>query len=153
MTGRPRISARPLTLALGALLAACGTAPGLSLCLPPDGRFELHYVHSAERSPVVERYRVDAQGRLWLEGMRFRSLGWGLPADGFVRRAGWFETTTPPRRLDEFVLRVSRLAGQELRAAGRVLVLSAVARDGAALRVEAASTPTCPRLLVLRQGP
>lgn len=153
MTGCPGIAARPFTVGLCALLAACGIAPPRSLCLPPDGRFELYYVHSAERSPVVERYRVDAKGRLWLEGMRFRSLGWGLPAEGFVWRAGWFETTAPPRRLDEFVLRVSRLAGQKLRAGGRVLALSALARDGAALRVEAASTPGCPRLLVLRDVP
>jgi len=153
VTGRPRISARLLTLALGALLAARGPAPGLSLCLPPDGRFELHSVHSAARRPLVERYRVAAQGPLWLEGMRFPPLGCGVPPAGSVRRARAAARPPPPRRRGEFVLRVSRLAGQELRAAGRVLGLSAVARDGAALRVEAASTPTCPRLLGLRQGP
>lgn len=151
------MSARPLAAAalVLALCAASGAFPrrALTLCLPPDGRFELHYVHSVERSPVVERYRVSTDGSLWLEGMRFRSLGWGLPADSFVVRAGWFETTGPARRLDRLVVRVSRLARQELRAGARVLALPAVARDGAALRVEAGAARPCRAVVVLHREP
>jgi hypothetical protein len=150
------VSARPTVAALALLLCAtsagCARQP-LSLCLPADGRFELRYLHSVERSPVVERYRVDGHGRLWLEGMRFRSVGWGLPADGFVRRDGWFQTTDPPRRLDRLVLRVSHLARQELWVGRRAVALHSRFADGSAVTVQAARTPTCPRALVVQPGP
>ncbi len=134
------------------LLGACAGVPALSVCLPPDGRFEVHYDHSVERTRVVERYRL-ASGRLWLEGMRFRSLGWGLPAQGFVRRGGWFETTDPPRPVDGLVLRVSHVARPEVVAGGTTLSLYRVLPDGAAVRVEGASGGDCPRRLVLRRVP
>jgi hypothetical protein len=145
-----RVVCRAFPSLLGVLVAACaGPAPSF-LCLPQDGRFELHYLHSVERSPVVEHYRVGPDGALWLEGMRFRSLGWGLPADGFVRRHGWFETTFPPRRIPALVLRVSRLAHQQLRAGRHALALSDVARDGAALQLAVGPARHCPRALLLR---
>jgi hypothetical protein len=135
--------------ALCGLLAAGARSPALSVCLPADGRFELHYVHSVERTPVVERYRVAADGSLWVEGMRFRSAGWGLPAQGYRRRGGWFETTDPPRRLENWVVRVSRMGRQEVRAGGRVLRLYPHLPEGAALRVRVRPADRCPRALVL----
>lgn len=132
------------------LLAGCVRPLALSACLPPDGRFELHYLHSVERTPVVERYRVAEDGSLWLEGMRFRSGGWGLPHQGYRRRGPWFETTTPPRPLAGLVLRVSPLARQEVRVGGRVLALAAQLPEGTALRVEVAPSPGCRRALWLR---
>ncbi len=122
------------------------------MCLPPTGRFELRYVHSVEQTPVVERYRV-REGRLWLEGMRFRSLGWGLPAEGFVRHGDWFETTGPPRPLDGLVLRVSHLARQELVAGQQALPLHRRLPDGTALRLEVRSRGRCPQELWLRPVP
>jgi len=145
-----------VTARSGAFLLFCAASVAYSptartsLCLPSDGRFELRYLHSVERTPVVERYRVAADGTLWLEGMRFRSSGWGFPSEGFRRHGAWFETTHPPRRLDGLVLRVSRLSRQELRAGVRVLALYPLAREGAALRVDPFTRGRCPRGLILR---
>ncbi|MCS7235935.1 MAG: DUF1850 domain-containing protein [Armatimonadota bacterium] len=134
---------------VGVLAAAFAGLPRV-LCLPADGRFELRYLHSVERSPVVERYRVAPDGTVWLEGMRFRSVGWGLPSDGFMRRGSWFETTSPPRRLRALVLRVSHAARQELRAGGHALALRDVAREGALLRLVAGRAAGCPQALVVQ---
>ncbi|GBD29805.1 hypothetical protein HRbin32_00897 [bacterium HR32] len=143
---------RPPWAVLVVLLASCARTPDLSVCLPPDGRFELRYVHSVERTPVVERYRVWDRS-LWLEGMRFQSLGWGLPAEGFVRRGGWFETTGPPRRMDGLVLRVSHQVRPELAAGQQTLPLYRRVPDGAALRLEVSSGGGCPERLLLRPAP
>jgi hypothetical protein len=142
----------PVWAAVALLLGSCARPPDLSVCLPPDGRFELRYVHSVERTPVVERYRV-RDGRLWLEGMRFQSLGWGLPAEGFVRRGGWFETTGPPRPLDSLVLRVSHQVRPELVAGRQIFPLDRRVPDGAALRLEVRSGGRCPEELLLRPAP
>ncbi len=130
--------------------ATWGAGLRVSLCLAADRRFELHYLHSVERTPVVEHYRAGPDGNLWLDGMRFRSSGWGLPSEGFRRRGTWFETTTPPRRLGRLVVRVSALAQQTLHVAGRVLVLRDLAPEGAALQLEVARARSCPVALVVR---
>lgn len=137
-------------LAFTAWATGCARAPSLAVCLPPDGRFELRYLHSVERTPVIERYRVAADGSLWLEGMRFRSAGWGLPHEGYRRRGVWFETSTPPVLLPELVLRVSPLARQEIRVGGYVLAMADRLPEGTAVRVEAASAAGCPKALLLR---
>lgn len=137
-------------LAVSALAAGCARASPLSVCLPPDGRFELHYVHSVERTPVVERYRIAADGSLWLEGMRFRSAGWGSPHQGYRRRGTWFETTTPPVPVSELVLRVSRLARHQIRVGEYVLAVADRLPEGTAVRVEVHAGAGCPVALSVR---
>jgi hypothetical protein len=81
--------------------------------------------------------------------MRFRSAGWGLPAQGYRRRGPWFETTDPPRRLENWVLRVSHVSRQEVRAGGCVARLYPRLPDGAALRVRVRAVDGCRRAVVL----
>ncbi len=134
------------------LFGSCARAQELSVCLPQNGRFELRYVHSVELTPVVERYRFH-EGALWLEGMRFQSLGWGLPAEGFVRRGDWFETTGPPRRLNGLVLRVSHRVRPELLVGGKTLPLYQWVPDGGLLRLQVKSGGRCPLELLLHPVP
>lgn len=68
----------------------CASPTLFSTCLPPDGRFTLQYLHSVERTPVIETYEVMANGQIQVVEMRFRSGGAGLPSEGYVREGDWF---------------------------------------------------------------
>jgi hypothetical protein len=132
------------------ILGSC-RAPGplLSICLGEGGAFELHYVHSVERTPVVEVYRVH-DGAIVLEGMRFRSLGWGLPSEGYVRRDGWFVVLGLGRRLGTLRVRTTRLNRHTLVVGDRTLPLAERVREGALVELSAARTPGCDRTLQVR---
>jgi len=125
--------------------------PGLllSICLGEGGAFELHYVHSVERTPVVEVYRV-RDGAIVLEGMRFRSLGWGLPLEGYVRRDGWFVVSGLGRRLGTLQVRTTRLNRHTLVVGDRTVPLAERVRDGALLELFVARTSGCERALQVR---
>lgn len=123
--------------------AGCGrTAIGFTVCLPPDGVFELHYVHSVERTPVVEIYRVRGEA-IVLDGMRFRSGGWGLPSEGYVRRGTWFVVSGLGRVVGTLRLRVTSLNRYALVAGGRTIHLSAHAHEGAPVTLAAAAASGC----------
>jgi len=100
---------------------------------------ELRYVHSVERTPVIEVYRVDADG-LHLVLMRFSSQGAGLPTEGYVREGDHFVIRTD-RRIGELPLRVSRIAGHEVVVGPHRVDLVAVAGDGSAVRLQSGRGP------------
>ncbi|MDR7417204.1 MAG: DUF1850 domain-containing protein [Armatimonadota bacterium] len=135
-----------LLLLLLALPAAFSDAAPVSLCLRESPSFEIRYTHSVERTPVVETYRV--QGKtLVLVGMRFRSSGWGLPSEGYVRQDGWFVLSGLHRPLDALRLRVTRLNRYVLVAERRALPLLSLAGDGGMLVLSADQTRDCARVL------
>ncbi|MDR5682771.1 MAG: DUF1850 domain-containing protein [Armatimonadota bacterium] len=128
-------------------LAPVGCAqrrPLLSVCLSADARFEIRYVHSVEKTPVIEIYRVGPDGAISIEGMRFRSLGWGLPSEGYVYRDGWYVVSDLHRRIGTLHLRVSKIARHELLTGARTFPLYDRVRDGAGVVVAASRTPDCP---------
>jgi hypothetical protein len=122
----------------------------MSVCLPADGRFEIRYIHSVEKTPVIETYRVADDGAIFIEGMRFRSLGWGLPSEGYVYRDGWYVISGVGRRIGTLHLRVSQFARHELAASGNTHPLYGRVRDGGGVVVAASRTRDCPRLLEAR---
>jgi hypothetical protein len=46
---------------------------------PEHEAFSLRFVHSVERTPVLEKYRVDRQNNLVLYATEYESFGVGLP--------------------------------------------------------------------------
>ncbi|MDR5709386.1 MAG: DUF1850 domain-containing protein [Armatimonadota bacterium] len=134
------------------LLLVLALPPGRSgtsqilLCLRESPFFELRYVHSVERTPVVETYRIQG-GRLVLVGMRFRSVGWGLPSEGYVRQNGWFVVSGLHRPLGALRLRVMRLNRYLLVAERQTLPLLSLAGEGGVLVLSAGRVPGCTRVL------
>ena len=119
MTCAPGIG---LLLVPGVALAAGAHAACLTLASHPDGKpiaqveaagtspaFTIRYIHSVTRTPVEERYRVDAASIVETE-IRFRQHGPGLPteadADGTWRRDGDTFVVTMHRRFDTIAMRV-----------------------------------------------
>jgi hypothetical protein len=94
---------------------------------------EVHYVHTVERTPVVEVFAAGTDGLRFVE-MRFVSQGAGLPTEGYLREGGAFvlRRQDPPRALP---LAVSAAAGHRLIAAGHSVDLVALAGDGARVLV------------------
>lgn len=45
----------------------------------PNDRFSIEYVHSVNKTRVVEEFRVDNDNRLALKAVRYSSLGVGMP--------------------------------------------------------------------------
>jgi len=97
----------------------------------PGDVIELHYLHSVERTPVVEVFRAASDG-LYLVEMRFVSQGAGLPTQGYVREGDHF-VLRANRKIGELPLRVSAVAGHYLRVGDDRLDLVRLAGDGAAV--------------------
>jgi hypothetical protein len=134
------------SLLLLALPIACsGTGP-ISLCLRDSPFLELRYVHSVERTPVIEIYRIQ-RGSLVLVETRFRSSGWGLPSQGYVLRGGWFVVSGRDRPLGALHLRVTRINRYVLVAGRRMLPLLPLAGEGGVLVLSAGQPRDCARVL------
>lgn len=122
---RPVAELRVSAAGAGRVLRIGGIGPGATI--------ELHYQHTVERTPIVEVYRVEADG-LWFEEMRFVSQGAGLPTDGYVREGGQF-VLRRRRHVGVLSLRLSAIAGHRLRAGGHEVDLVAAFADGAAVTI------------------
>ncbi|MCS7173448.1 MAG: DUF1850 domain-containing protein [Armatimonadetes bacterium] len=120
--------------------------PRVLLCLRESPFFELRYVHSVERTPVIETYRVQGD-TLVLMGMRFRSGGWGLPSEGYVRQNGWFVVSGLRHPLTALHLRILRLNQYVLVAERRALSLFPLAGKGGMLVLSAGQAHNCARVL------
>jgi len=97
----------------GACLVLAPQPDGTALAqvpVPDDGAaFTLTYVHSVTRTPVIERYRIDADTIVQF-AIEFEQHGPGLPTQAdpgqrFERRGGRF-VVTMQRRFDVIVMRV-----------------------------------------------
>jgi hypothetical protein len=110
--------------------------------LGPGERVELHYVHSVERTPIVEVFRAEPDG-LWFVEMRFVSQGAGLPTQGYTREGDHF-VLRGERRVGDLPLRVSVIAGHYLQVGEERVDLVLLAGDGAA--VSLSSRHGAPRL-------
>ncbi len=137
---------RVLLLLVLALPSGTAPTPLSAFCLRGPTAFQLRYLHSVERTPVIELYRV-RDGALVLEGMRFRSLGWGLPSEGYVREDGWFVVSGLAQPVGVLRLRVSRLTRHTLVVGHRVLLLYRLVPEGGGVVLSVGPVRGCPRAL------
>lgn len=105
----------------------------------------LEYMHSVERTPVVEVYEAARRG-LRLRRMEFAAAGAGLPSEGYVRVGDRFVLWTD-RRLPQLPVRVSAGSRQRL-LIGRstTFELLAVAGKGGIVTVRVGAAPRLPFL-------
>jgi hypothetical protein len=125
LAGRPAVEVRIEDAASG--------RPLWRRYVPPGTVLELRYVHSVERTPVVEVFRAEVRG-LYLVEMRFTSQGAGLPTEGYVRERDFLVLRTD-RHVGTLHLRVSALARHRLRVHEQDVDLTALVGDGAWLAV------------------
>lgn len=75
--------------------------------------FTLRYMHSVQKTPVFEIYRIDGSGDIYLQETTVKSSGYGLPTaettGHFNFKDGWLRITGFNRKIDPLVLRVSYL--------------------------------------------
>lgn len=102
----------------------------------------LEYVHSVERTPVVEVY-VAEPGLFRFVRMEFVSQGAGLPTSGYVREGDQFVLRSE-RRLPDLPIRVSGRSSPRLVVNGEMLDLMALVGDGALVRVSVGSRTRLP---------
>ena len=80
---------------------------------PAGSRFTLQYMHSVEKTPVFETYRVDDSGDIYLQETTVKSSGYGLPevesTSSFSFKNGWLRITKLNRKISPLVFRVSYL--------------------------------------------
>jgi len=101
----------------------------------PGDTFSLSFVHSVEKSPVIDYFRIDGEYRIILYQTEFRSLNTGLPAvvsagEVFERTDGGFRLSGLARVLPEIHLQVSAAYGGTLAMKGEEVSLPALAGDG-----------------------
>lgn len=82
-------------------------------CVAVDSHFTLRYIHSVEKTPVFETYRINGDGEIYLEETVVKSSGYGLPeaaATGHYRfENGWLRITGFNKKINPLVFRVSYL--------------------------------------------
>lgn len=84
--------------------------------LPPDGRFELHYTHSWDKTPVHEIFASDEDGSLMLMEERYSWMGAGLDFHPSAQLdfSGNMVRQLAPRHLGKLHLAVGTVANQRL---------------------------------------
>jgi hypothetical protein len=88
------------------------TGDGMSLASPvPSGAsFTTTYVHSVEKTPVIDMYRI-AGGKIWVWEEKVRSHNAGLPFDApkhgsFIMDSGWMIIRGGRRSMESIAYRV-----------------------------------------------
>ena len=113
-----------------------------SRAVRPSERVELHYVHSVERTPIVEVFQPEPDGLRFIE-MRFSSQGAGLPTQGYTREGDHF-VLRGDRMIGALPVRVSAVARHSLQVGEDRVDLVRLAGDGAGVSI--VSRRAAPRL-------
>jgi hypothetical protein len=103
--------------------------------ISPGDTFTLSFIHSVEKSPVTDYFRIDDDYRIILYQTEFGSLNTGLPAvvsegEVFERTDRGFRLSNLNRVLPEIHLQVSVAYGGSLAMDGTAVSLPALAGDG-----------------------
>jgi hypothetical protein len=101
----------------------------------PGQEFSLHYTHSSDHTPIVDRFQVTSGGNIVLVEEKFAWYGAGLafhPRDNIDLSKTWTRTRMH-RQMDPFYLRVGRVAGHILRLQGQMIALQDLAPGGTSL--------------------
>ena len=101
----------------------------------PGDTFTLSFVHSVEKSPVTDYFRIDDEHRIILYQTEFRSLNTGLPAvvsegEVFERTERGFRLSNLNRVMPEILLQVSAAYGGSLSLGGKDIFLPSLAGNG-----------------------
>jgi hypothetical protein len=113
-------------------------------CSPVVAQEELvvEFLHSYDRFPVREHYRILGPGRILFHGLITRSLlnGQGFTSAGIrTRPDGWLEVDVPHTRMDrvEFIMGSKELADHRILLRGVEYRLSQVIEPGASVVIQA----------------
>jgi hypothetical protein len=75
--------------------------------------FTLRYIHSVEKTPVFETYRINAAGDIYLQETTVKSSGYGLPTaettGHYSFQNGWLRITDFNQKINPLIFRVSYL--------------------------------------------
>ena len=98
------------------LLLSDGNRVALATLPLPDGRFEHVFTHSVHKTPVDERFQVEAKGdgaAMHLYELRYQSQGVGMPSDaeGGYRLEGNTFILAMDRSFQELPIMVSPVLG------------------------------------------
>ena len=101
----------------------------------PGEEFSLHYTHSSDHTPIVDRFQVTSGGQIVLVEEKYAWYGAGLafhPRENIDLSKTWTRTHMH-RHMDPFYLRVGRVAGHRLHIQGRMIPLLDIAPGGTSL--------------------
>lgn len=125
------------------------SGPAFFLPFSRGETFSVYYLHSVEKTPVLENFTVGEGGRLLLAATEYRSLGVGLSfleEEGkLVNEGGRFILTGQNRSFGELCLRVSPVAQQALLYRGRRIDLNGLYPPGSLVRIRVVRRPAAER--------
>ncbi|AEH50323.1 DUF1850 domain-containing protein [Pseudothermotoga thermarum] len=112
-----------------------------------DGKFTMTYVHSVEKTPVYEFYKIDRDGYLHLYEARYSSYGAGLPSEpeeGFRIENNQLVLKIT-RKFEKIPLRVSHLDGHGILFKDGVIMFKDIAKENELiiLRAVVLKIPKC----------
>lgn len=115
--------------------------------------FTLEFIHSVQRTPVKEVFRIDGKGSIYLIETEYQSFGAGLPTMPDVGaevevEGGKIRITGMRRKIDQFLVAVSPVPGHALTVGGEKVELASLAQPGTGLLIRVARE----RLLVAFVG-
>jgi hypothetical protein len=118
------------------------------LCLPvrPGEEFQIEFLHSYDRFPFKELYRIEKDGKICLFKMVFRSLlngqGFVYP-DAHIRSDGWGQIDHIASVEDrvEFIMGAREHANHRLTIRGIEYTLSDVIPQGTIVEIRVVETP------------
>ncbi len=102
-----------------------------------DGKFNIVFVHSVEKTLVEECFTIEPDGSLILFETRYSSYGAGLPSDaegGFAVEDGKFLLKLH-RRFERITLRVSHIEGHGIVFSDRTIWFKDIANVNDALTI------------------
>jgi hypothetical protein len=108
--------------------------------------FALEFVHSVQRTPVKEIFRIERDGKIYLVETEYESFGAGLPTmpdEGAqsVVEGGKIRITGMHREIEPFLVAVSPVPGHVLTVGGEEVVLVSLAKAGTGLRIRVVREP------------
>lgn len=125
----------------GILLMISGNANTYLHYLTPGYNFTYTYLHSVEKTPVLEKYILKTNGRINLVETQFESYGAGLPLeiDNFSNLDGKFILEGINLELDELNIRVARNKGQTIDLLNYKYYLKDLSAAGTRINIKAVS--------------
>ena len=114
--------------------------------------FTIEFVHSIERTPVREVFRIENDYKIYLVGTVYESFGTGLPTtpdEGaeLVLEGGKIRITGMHRKLEPFLVAVSPVPGHVLTVGGEEVALADLAKPGTGLWIRVVREPAVVRFL------
>jgi len=155
-----------LAIAAIAILCICLVSPSLTLQVremhsgdrlyqarvKEGDRFAIEFVHSVERTPVKEVFKIGQDCTIYLVETEYESFGAGLPTmpgegEESVLEGGKIRITGIRRKIEPFLVAVSPVPGHVLAVGGEETALASLAEPGTGLRIRVVREPAVVRFL------